>query len=116
MTHDETPHISIQELYEQKPWPRKMTRARKRHQCDVCGFGIDAGTLYYTTTLYPGDSNDNDEIVTYRAHADCDVLWKRFGKAMDWESPFCTDWEAWLEILDAAHVAYPADWRKRGEV
>ena len=116
MHEEETPRVSIPELYAQNPWPRKLTQARKHHQCDICGWGIDAGSHYYAAVIYPGDGNDNDEIFTYRAHADCDVLWKRFGKAMDWEWPFRTDWEAWLEILDAAHVAYPADWRKRGEV
>ncbi len=28
---------TAQELYDANPWPRKFTKARKNHQCQICG-------------------------------------------------------------------------------
>lgn len=100
-----------QQLYDEHPWPRRFTKARKAHRCDVCGHRIEPRALYYAETIYPGDGNDNDDIFTYRAHLDCDVLYYRFGKVMDWEFPSCSDWGYWLEVLDEAGVKYPAEWK-----
>lgn len=102
-----------QQLHDQTPWPRNFTRARKAHRCDVCGYRIEPRTLYCAETVYPGDGNDNDEIFTYRAHPDCDVLYRRFGEAMDWEFPALSDWGFWIEVLDDAGIDYPDEWASR---
>ena len=113
MTHDETPRITMQELYDRNPWVRKTTKARKSHRCDICQETIDAGSHYFSETLYPGYNNDNDEIFNYHAHCDCAVLFNEYGDELDWKFPY--DWEYWLETLEYHHVEYPAHWREKGE-
>lgn len=109
---NDTPRKTIQELYDVNPYPRRMTKARKNHWCDICNETIAMGNLYYAETVYPGIWNENETIFTYRAHPDCDVLWRLFGEKMDWEWPWSEGWLYWLDILDEAHVEYPTHWRQ----
>ena len=104
------PRKSIQALFDEAPWERQFTKARKPHRCDVCGLRIHKGHRYIAETIYPGVNNDNDTIETYRAHADCDVLYTIFGDQMEWWFPPDADWSVWLEILDEAGIDYPAHW------
>ncbi|MCL5117057.1 MAG: hypothetical protein M1272_07905, partial [Firmicutes bacterium] len=61
-------------LRENAPEPRPLVKARKSHFCELCGTTIRPGSLYVRETIFPGDFNDNDVPVLYKAHIECDQL------------------------------------------
>lgn len=76
-----------------------MTKARKDHKCCLCHQPIAKGSEYVRQELTPWSGNDNEVFWTYKAHADCDRIFKTVAQDFEWQIPY--DDGEWRDIVEA---------------
>jgi hypothetical protein len=66
-----------------------MVKARRNHQCTLCGEKIHRGEFYFRETITPWvNGNEVEGFFTFKAHLECNSFWgKGFGRDCDFQFP-----------------------------
>lgn len=89
---------------------KATTMARKEHRCILCGKPIPAGAEYIYDRVPPWECGDGDRgWYSFRAHQECNDIWRRVGEECDWYLPDPGDWQEFVDLDRARHnrVLYP---------
>jgi rubredoxin len=66
---------------------KTTVKARRSHQCSLCGYTIPAGEEYFFDRYGPMHHPENEGFFSVRAHVGCMSMWRVIGNDFDWQFP-----------------------------